>query len=43
MMPDERYTYLSSSMVKEVAALGGRLNGLVPPVVEDALQKKYLK
>ena len=43
MMPDERYTYLSSSMVKEVAALGGRLSGLVPSIVEDALQKKYLK
>ena len=43
MMPDERYTYLSSSMVKEVAALGGRLSGLVPSVVEAALQKKYLK
>ena len=34
MMPAEAYSYLSSSVVKEVAVLGGSVSGLVPPVVE---------
>ena len=42
LMPDERYTYLSSSMVREVSRLGGRLKGLVSPVVEKALRKRVL-
>ena len=40
MMPDERYTYLSSRLVKEVFALGGSLDGLVPEVVETRLRQK---
>ena len=35
MTPKEDYSYLSSRLVKEVYALGGNLNGLVPiPVLE---------
>ena len=40
MMPDERYTYLSSRLAKEVFALGGSLQGLVPDVVETRLREK---
>ena len=40
MMPDERYTYLSSRLAKEVFALGGSLAGLVPEVVETRLRHK---
>ena len=40
MMPDERYTYLSSRLVKEVFSLGGSITGLVPEVVETNLRKK---
>ena len=40
MMPDERYTYLSSRLAKEVFALGGSLDGLVPEVVEIRLRQK---
>ena len=39
LMPDERWTYLSSSIVKEVAGLGGRIKCLVPPVVEKMLRR----
>ncbi|MDO8480450.1 MAG: pantetheine-phosphate adenylyltransferase [Nanoarchaeota archaeon] len=35
------YCYLSSSIVKEVASLGGKLTGLVPKQVESALRKKF--
>ena len=40
MMPDERYTYLSSRLVKEVYALGGAIAGLVPEIVETRLASK---
>jgi pantetheine-phosphate adenylyltransferase len=36
----EEYTYISSSILKEVARLGGNIQGLVPPGVITALQKK---
>jgi pantetheine-phosphate adenylyltransferase len=34
------YSYLSSSLMKEVVTLGGDINGLVPPVVEVRLKEK---
>jgi pantetheine-phosphate adenylyltransferase len=40
-MTDERNHYVSSSLVKEVAGLGGDVNGLVPPAVVRALAAKY--
>ena len=40
MMPDARYSYLSSHLVREVAQYGGRIEGLVPAVVEERLRKK---
>ena len=40
MMPDEKYTYISSRLIKEVFTLGGEITGLVPPVVEEKLRAK---
>ena len=40
MMPAEPYTYVSSRLVKEVSALGGSIDGLVPDVVEIQLRAK---
>jgi len=34
------YGFISSSLVKEVARLGGSMNGLVPDVVESALKER---
>lgn len=42
-MTDERNHYVSSSLVKEVASLGGDINGLVPAPVVAALATKYVK
>ncbi len=42
LMPDERYTYLSSSLVREISRLGGTVRGLVPVPVEIALKKRAL-
>ncbi len=40
MMPAEKYSYVSSRLVKEVFQLGGELNGLVPPLVEERMKHK---
>ena len=40
MMPAEKYTYISSRMIKEVASLGGSVAGLVPELVDERLQGK---
>jgi pantetheine-phosphate adenylyltransferase len=40
MMPAEQYTYISSRLIKEVFALGGRVHGLVPELVEERLREK---
>jgi pantetheine-phosphate adenylyltransferase len=40
MMPAEQYTYISSRLIKEVFSLGGRVNGLVPDLVEQRLRQK---
>jgi pantetheine-phosphate adenylyltransferase len=42
-MTDERNHYVSSSLVKEVASLGGDVTGLVPAAVVAALGEKYRK
>lgn len=41
MMTNNQYSFLSSSIVKEVAKYNGNINGLVPPIVEKALKRKF--
>lgn len=41
MMTNPIYSYLSSSIVKEIAKFHGPVNDLVPEKVESALRKKY--
>lgn len=40
LMPREEYTYVSSSITKEIARLGGDISSLVPASVGDALKSK---
>ncbi len=40
LMPHARYTYLNSTIVREVARLGGDVSGLVPANVQRLLLKK---
>ncbi len=40
LMPHERYTYLNSSIVREIAMLGGDISEFVPPSVRLLLLKK---
>lgn len=41
LMPAEKYTYISSSLVKEVAKLNGDITDFVPNEVKQALQQKF--
>ena len=41
MMPSEEYSFITSSIIKEVAALGGSMNGLVPKNVEIEIKQKF--
>ena len=41
MMTDSKYSYISSSMVKELAGFKGNLAGLVPPEITDRIEQKY--
>jgi len=43
LMPHEKYSYVSSSLVKEVAQLGGEVGCLVPPSVEAHLKLLFRK
>ena len=41
LMPSADFSYVSSSMVKEIASLGGEIARFVPPHVEKALRGKF--
>ena len=41
LTPSEKYSYISSSLVREVASLGGDITAFVDPIVQKALQKKF--
>jgi pantetheine-phosphate adenylyltransferase len=40
LMPSQKFTYLNSTLVKEIARLGGTIRGLVPRVVEQRLRER---
>jgi pantetheine-phosphate adenylyltransferase len=41
LMPKDSYTYLSSTIIKEVGRLGGDISAFVPPLVESAMRRKF--
>ncbi len=41
LMTQDRYAFLSSSSVREIASLGGSVHQLVPPSVEEALRVRF--
>jgi pantetheine-phosphate adenylyltransferase len=40
MMPAEKYSYVSSRLIKEIFHLGGSVDGLVPPLVLERLKER---
>lgn len=43
LMPNEIYSYVSSSVIKEIASYGGNINGLVPDIVKNKIAVKLNK
>ena len=43
LMTDPKYSFISSSIIKEVASLGGSVEGLVPEYVEKKIKEKLGK
>jgi len=43
MMPNEAYSFITSTIVKEVASFGGDVSTFVPPIVLERLKKKFGK
>jgi pantetheine-phosphate adenylyltransferase len=41
LMTDYKWFYISSTIIKEAASLGGKIDGLVPPIVCKRLKEKY--
>jgi pantetheine-phosphate adenylyltransferase len=41
LAPDEHYSYLSASLVREIASLGGDVAQFVSPAVLDALKERF--
>src|SRR6185503_17003216 len=41
LMPHERYTYISSRLIKEVSSFGSAVTGMVPPIVEQRMREKF--
>lgn len=41
MMPNEKYSYISSRLIKEAASLGADVSDFVPPYVAKALERKF--
>jgi pantetheine-phosphate adenylyltransferase len=43
LMPHEKYTYLNSSIIRNLASLNSDVSDFVPVIVKEALKKKFLK
>ncbi len=41
LTPSEHHSYISSSLVREIASLRGNISPFVPPIVAEALAKKF--
>ena len=41
LTPDERFAYISSSLVREISRLGGDVSPFVAPVVQAALRERF--
>jgi pantetheine-phosphate adenylyltransferase len=43
LMPNEKFSYLSSSLIKDIAKRGGDITCFVPPIVEKKLNQRFSK
>ena len=41
LTPKAKFSFLSSTLVREIASMGGKVSAFVDPVVEQALEKRF--
>lgn len=41
LIPKAKFSFLSSTLVREIASMGGKLSAFVDPIVEKALRKRF--
>ena len=41
ILSDEQYMHISSSTIREIAQLGGDVSSMVPPIISEALRRKF--
>jgi pantetheine-phosphate adenylyltransferase len=41
LMPHEKYTYLNSTIIRNLAMFGGEVNQFVPPIVQQKLKERF--
>lgn len=41
IMTDDRHVYISSSTIREIAELGGDVSSMVPPLIAEALARRF--
>ena len=41
ILSDEQYMHISSSTIREIAELGGDVSSMAPPIISEALRKKF--
>ena len=41
LTPKAKFSFLSSTLVREIASMGGELSAFVDPIVEEALKKRF--
>jgi len=43
LTPKAKFSFLSSTLVREIASMGGKIESFVDPIVMNALQEKFKK
>ncbi|MDA7601137.1 pantetheine-phosphate adenylyltransferase [Gammaproteobacteria bacterium] len=41
LTPKAKFSFLSSTLVREIASMGGEISSFVDPIIEDALKKRF--
>ena len=41
LTPKAKFSFLSSTLVREIASMGGEISSFVDPVIEEALKKRF--
>ena len=43
LTPKAKFSFLSSTLVREIASMGGKIDSFVDPIVKDALRERFKK